>query len=277
MMLMIPKGYENSAPGTMPDARAVEAMMKYNESLQKAGVLNSLEGLHPPSMGVRVTFSKGSPTVMEGPFVDAKEAVGGFWMIQVDSRDEAIEWAKRCPASDNEIIEIRQVQEIDDFPAEIQQIASGLTKMQAEQKAARGRLMNPVVHFEMPYENRERVVKFYGSSFGWQMQMLGEDMGNYVLATTTETDQNRPKKPGEINGGFFPKKPDWPAQYPSVVIGVENIEESVKKVIDAGGEILGEPMKIPGIGQYVSFIDTEGNRVGILQPIPRNGHAPKAE
>jgi len=137
--------------------------------------------------------------------------------------------------------------------------------------------MNPVVHFEMPFDNRERMAKFYESAFGWQTQMLGEDMGNYVLATTTETDENGPKKPGAINGGFFPKKPDWPAQYPSLVIAVDDIKESVKKVTDAGGKVLGEPMEIPGVGQYVSFTDTEGNRVSMLRPIPRNLHAPKSE
>jgi predicted enzyme related to lactoylglutathione lyase len=127
--------------------------------------------------------------------------------------------------------------------------------------------MNPVVHFEMPYENGERLVKFYTQAFGWQMQKLGKEMGDYVTATTTETDENRMiKKPGAINGGFFPKKPDWPAQYPSVVIAVDNIKEAMKKVTDAGGIVLGESMEIPGIGQYVSFTDTEGNRVGLLQP-----------
>src|SRR5919107_1448164 len=112
MMLMIPKGYENAAPGAMPDAKAVEAMMKYNEALQKAGVLLALDGLHPPSMGARVSFAGGKPAVTDGPFSEAKEVLGGYWMIQVKSRDEAIEWAKRCPAGENETIEVRQVQEI---------------------------------------------------------------------------------------------------------------------------------------------------------------------
>jgi len=129
----------------------------------------------------------------------------------------------------------------------------------------------------MPYDDRGRMAKFYESAFGWQTQMLGEDMGNYVLATTTETDQNGPKRPGAINGGFFQRKPDWPAQYPSMVIAVDNINESIRKITDAGGKVLGEPMEIPGVGQYVSFIDTEGNRVSVLQPIPRNWHAPKPE
>jgi len=111
MMLMIPKGYENAAPGAMPDPRAVEAMMKYNESLQQAGVLLSLDGLHPLSMGARVRFSGGKPAVTDGPFVETKEVRGGYWMIQVKSKQEAVQWASRCPASDNEMIEIRQVQE----------------------------------------------------------------------------------------------------------------------------------------------------------------------
>ena len=135
--------------------------------------------------------------------------------------------------------------------------------------------MDPVVHFEMPYDDRGRMAKFYESAFGWQTQRLGEDMGNYVLATTTETGQSGPKRPGAINGGFYPRKPDWPAQHPSIVIAVDNIQESIKNIRKAGGEVLGEPMEIPGVGQYVSFTDTEGNRVRVLQPIPRNWHSPK--
>ncbi len=128
--------------------------------------------------------------------------------------------------------------------------------------------MNPVVHFEMPYEDAERLVQFYTQAFGWEMQKLGQEMGDYVLAATTEMDENRMvKRPGAINGGFFPKKPDWPAQYPSVVIAVDDIREAMQKIAAAGGQVLGEPMEIPGIGQYVSFTDTEGNRVGMLQPI----------
>ncbi len=135
--------------------------------------------------------------------------------------------------------------------------------------------MNPVVHFEMPYDDGKRIAKFYESAFGWQTEMLGEEMGNYVLATTTETGESGPKNPGAINGGFYPKKPDWPAQYPSVVIAVDDIQKSIKKVTDAGGKVLGEPMAIPNVGQYVSFIDTEGNRISMLQPVPHNWHARK--
>jgi len=121
MMLMIPKGYENAAPGAMPDPKAVQAMMKYNEELQKAGVLLALDGLHPPSEAARVSFAAGTPTVLDGPFAEAKEVVGGYWMIQVRSRDEAIQWATRCPAGPNETIEVRQVFEMSEFPPDVQE------------------------------------------------------------------------------------------------------------------------------------------------------------
>ncbi|HEY5804919.1 MAG TPA: YciI family protein [Lysobacter sp.] len=130
MMLMIPKGYESAAPGTVPEADAVAAMMKYNEALQKAGVLLALDGLHPPSMGARVSFKDGKPQVTDGPFSEAREVLGGYWMIQVKSREEAIAWASRCPASDNEVIEVRQVQEMADFPADVQKAAAGFEQMQ---------------------------------------------------------------------------------------------------------------------------------------------------
>lgn len=131
MMLMIPKGYEAAAPGTVPDdTQAVAAMMKYNEALQRAGVLIACDGLHPPSMGARVSFTGGKPRVTDGPFAEVKEVLGGYWMIDVRSRDEAIEWARRCPAADNEVIEVRQVQEMADYPQDVQQIAEGFADMQ---------------------------------------------------------------------------------------------------------------------------------------------------
>ncbi|XXY34851.1 YciI family protein [Sorangium sp. So ce260] len=138
MMLMIPKGYESAAPGTMPDAEAVAAMMRYNQSLQKAGVLLALDGLHPPSMGARITFPGGKPQVVDGPFAEAKEVLGGYWMIQVKSKEEAIAWASRCPGSENEIIELRQVQELSDFPADVQKAAAGLQEMQAQSAPRQG-------------------------------------------------------------------------------------------------------------------------------------------
>jgi hypothetical protein len=136
MMLMIPNGYADAAPGTMPDVKAVEAMMQYNASLQKAGVLLALDGLHPPSMGARVTFSGGTPTVTDGPFPGVKEVLGGYWIIQVPSKEKAIAWAARCPASDNAIIEVRQMQEFSDFPAEIQQVVAGFPELQAQKERA---------------------------------------------------------------------------------------------------------------------------------------------
>ena len=129
--------------------------------------------------------------------------------------------------------------------------------------------MNPVVHFEMPYDNRQRMAAFYQSAFGWQTQMLGEEMGHYVVAHTTETVNGMVQTPGTINGGFYPRKPEWPAQHPSVVIAVDDIRAGMQQVAAAGGNVLGEPIEIPGIGQYVSFMDTEGNRVSMLQPLTR--------
>ena len=134
MMLVIPKGYESAKPGTVPEADAVAKMMKYNEELQKAGVLLALDGLHPPSAGARVTYAGGKATVSDGPFAEAKEVVGGYWMIQVRSKEEAIEWAKRAPMGDNEIIEVRQVQEMSDFPPDVQEAAKGFEEMQKGQK-----------------------------------------------------------------------------------------------------------------------------------------------
>src|SRR3981081_1058359 len=130
MMLMIPKGYETAAPGTMPPADALAAMMKYNEALKDAGVLITLDGLHPPSMGARVSFASGKPVVTDGPFPEAKEVLGGYWMIDVKSREEAIAWAMKCPASSNEIIEIRRVLELSDLSPELRQAAAGFAELQ---------------------------------------------------------------------------------------------------------------------------------------------------
>jgi predicted enzyme related to lactoylglutathione lyase len=133
--------------------------------------------------------------------------------------------------------------------------------------------MDPVVHFEMPYDDRERVATFYRTVFGWELQLLGEEMGNYVVATTAKPGSRaRPEAvPGAIGGGFFPRRNDWPAQYPSVVIAVQDIRAAMQKVNANGGETLGEPMAIPGVGEYVSFYDTERNRVSMLQPLPMQG------
>jgi len=130
MMLVIPKDYDKAEPNRMPDAESVRKMMKYNEDLAKAGVLLSLEGLKPPSAGVRISFTGGTPKVTDGPFAEAKECIGGYWMIQVKSKEEAIEWAKRAPMSLGETIEVRGVHEMEDFPADVQAAAAGFEELQ---------------------------------------------------------------------------------------------------------------------------------------------------
>lgn len=129
MMIVIPKGYESAAPDVVPSADAVAKMMEYNKALQKAGVLLALDGLMPPSTGARVTYNDGKATVTDGPFPEAKEVIGGYWIIQVRSREEAIEWAKRAPMGNNEIIEVRQIQEMSDFPEDVQKAAEGSDHM----------------------------------------------------------------------------------------------------------------------------------------------------
>jgi predicted enzyme related to lactoylglutathione lyase len=152
--------------------------------------------------------------------------------------------------------------------------ATGTKEQRPQEHKAIGK-PNPVVHFEIPSEDRKRISDFYRQAFGWQTQQLGEEMGNYVLVTTTESDENGPTTPGSINGGFYTKSEERPAQYPSVVIAVDDIKSSMKKVREAGGEVLGEPMEIPGVGQYVAFFDTEGNRVSMLQPHPKMSMRPR--
>jgi len=137
MMLMIPAVYQGGKkvdPGFKPDPKKIKEMTKFNEEMGKAVKIISLNGLHPLATGARVAFGKGKPTVTDGPSIEAKEVLGGYWMIDVASRDEAIAWATRCPASDNEIIEIRQVQEMADFPADIQEIVEGFPELQRKSR-----------------------------------------------------------------------------------------------------------------------------------------------
>jgi hypothetical protein len=129
LMMVMPKGYESAAPGVVPSAEAVGKMMEYNKSLQQAGVLLALDGLLPPSTGARISFSDGQATVTDGPFSEAKEAIGGYWVIGVRLREEAIEWAKRAPMANNEIIEVRQIQEISDFPEDVKMAAEGFENL----------------------------------------------------------------------------------------------------------------------------------------------------
>ena len=137
MMLMIPEGYETAKPGTMPDAKSVAAMMKYNESLQKAGVLLALDGLHPPSMGARLSFPGGKPKVTDGPFAEAKEVLGGYWLIDVGSLEEAIGWAKRAPMSADETIEVRKVHDYEAWPEEARKAAEGFETLRDQAEATR--------------------------------------------------------------------------------------------------------------------------------------------
>ena len=133
-MLMIPRAYQPNTPpgeraceGFAPPAEAVTKMMKFNEELAKAGALIALEGLQPAAKGARVAFAGGKPAVTDGPFIEAREVIGGYWMIQVKSKEEALEWAKRCPAAEGDLIEIRQVFEMSDFPADVQKAAENPT------------------------------------------------------------------------------------------------------------------------------------------------------
>jgi hypothetical protein len=128
MMIMLPKGYEtvDGFMGGVPIAEAAARIMVYNQSLQKAGVLLALDGLLPPSTGARISYADGKSTVTDGPFSEAKEVIGGFWILQVRSREEAIEWARRAPMSSNEIIEVRQIHEVSDWPADMQKALEDL-------------------------------------------------------------------------------------------------------------------------------------------------------
>jgi uncharacterized protein len=128
--------------------------------------------------------------------------------------------------------------------------------------------MNPVVHFELPCDDRDRVARFFEQAFEWKIQKLGPEMGSYMLATTAERDTRPDGFRGAINGGFFLRDPGMPAQLPGIVIAVPDIRASMRRVTDAGGQVLGEPMDIPGVGAYVAFLDTEGNRSSMLQPLP---------
>jgi predicted enzyme related to lactoylglutathione lyase len=129
--------------------------------------------------------------------------------------------------------------------------------------------MNPVVHFEMPYDDRERITRFYETVFGWKMNKLGPEMGNYVVTNTADADAIPDGYRGAINGGLFARDPKMPGQHPSVVVAVPDLPAAMEAVNGARGEVLGPPVEIPGIGLYVAFHDTEGNRVSMLQPRPR--------
>jgi predicted lactoylglutathione lyase len=260
MMLMIPKGYENAAPGAMPDAKAVEAMMKYNEELQKAGVLIALDGLHPPSAGARVTFPGGpggKPLVTDGPFPEVKEVLGGYWMINVKSKQEAIDWAKRCPGSSNETIEIRRVQEMEDFPADVKQAAAGFDEMQknaAAPKPTRSMFVN------LPVRDLKISMAFFkalGFSFNQQFTddnaaclVLGDNLFSMLLTesyfkTFTHKAIADTKSTAECCTAF-------------TVESKAEVNRIVEAALKAGGKKCGEP-KDHGFMYQWGFEDPDGH------------------
>lgn len=183
MMLMIPKGYETAEPDTQPEADAVSAMMKYNEELQKAGVLLSLDGLRPPSEGARVSFASGKPVVTDGPFAEVKECLGGYWMIDVKDRSAAIEWAKKCPGSKNETIEIRQVQVMEDFPEDVQQAAKGYTEMQPTANKD-----DRKVFINLPVKDLDKSKEFFGKlGYTFNPQFTDENAACMIISENIYT------------------------------------------------------------------------------------------
>lgn len=257
MLLMIPKGYEQAAPGAMPDAEAVAAMMKYNESLQKAGVLLALEGLHPPSMGARVSFAGGRPRVSDGPFPEANEVLGGYWMLEVESKAEAIAWASRCPASDDEVIEIRQVQEFTEFPDDVQEAVAAFPELQEQFGQTRARreqgdtMSNKVTHFEVHGTDGKRLQQFYSALFGWKV------------------DANNPMQYGLVSaeqsgiGGGIAQSPAAPKV--TFYVEVADLAAALKKAGGLGGKTLMEPHQVPGGPRIAMFSDPDGNAIGLLE------------
>lgn len=254
MMLMIPKGYESAKPGTMPDAKRVEEMMKYNDSLQKAGILVSMEGLHPPSMGSRISFEGGKVRVTDGPFAETKEILGGYWMINVKSKAEAVAWASRCPATENELIEVRQVQEMPDFPEDIKKEVEkypDLQKLDAPKQ-------NPVRWFEIPTGSIERARKFYESVFGFQIAPPIDVIGSKISFFPMEMH-------AVGSGGALIQNENAKSTTDGVAIyfGVKSIDPILAAVEKAGGKTLIPRTNIGQYGFFAHFSDTEGNRIGI--------------
>jgi predicted lactoylglutathione lyase len=253
MMLMIPKGYETAAPETIPNADAMVAMGKYNKSLQDAGVLLWLDGLRPPSEGARVAFATGKPVVTDGPFAEVKECLGGYWMIDVKDQAAAIEWAKKCPGSANETIEIRQVQVMEDFPEEIQKAAAGYSEMQPgadDQK----------VFINLPVKDLNKSVEFFtklGYTFNPQFtdenatcMIISESI--YAMLLVEKYFQT-----------FTPKKIADAKATAEVSIALNcpsriAVDEIVNKALAAGGKKYNEPQDHGFMYQW-GFEDLDGH------------------
>lgn len=245
MMLMIPKGYESAKADAMPDPKAIEKMMKYNEELKNAGVLLSLDGLHPPATGARVSYSGGKPQVTDGPFPETKEVLGGYWMINVKSRAEAIEWAKKVPAANNEVVEVRQVFEMTEFPEDIQKAAAKIMQR------------NPIVWTEIPVKDIERARKFYETAFGFAISPA-MPFGDHKMAFLPMD----PKGPG--SGGALFQGGTKPSQEGvTIYLSVKSINPALEAIAKAGGKMLIPRTDIGQYGFFAHFEDSEGNRVGI--------------
>lgn len=257
MMLMIPKGYESAKPGTMPDPKHVEAMMKYNDDLQKAGILVGMDGLHPPSMGARVSFEGGKAKITDGPFPETKEVLGGYWMINVKSKAEAVSWASRCPASGNEVIEIRQVQAMEDFPEEIKKTVEKYPDLQEPGKKKEAPKQNPVRWFEIPTKNIERARKFYETVFGFQLAPPMDAFGSKLSFFPMEMHA--------VGSGGALVQSDARSSTDGVAIyfGVKAIDPILASVEKAGGKTLVPRTNIGEYGFFAHITDTEGNRIGI--------------
>lgn len=255
MMLMIPKGYETADANEMPPADRVAEMMKYNEELQKAGVLLSLEGLHPPATGARITFDTGKAVVTDGPFAEVKEVLGGYWMIDVKDRAAAIEWAKKCPATPNEVIEIRQVQAMEDFPEDVQQAAKGFEEMQAT--AAK---KDRQVYINLPVKDLEQSKKFFGKlGYTFNPQFTDENAACMIISDKIYTMLLVEK----FFQTFTPKKiADGKAT--AEVINALNcpsraaVDEIVNKAFAAGAKKYNEPQDHGFMYQW-GFEDLDGH------------------
>lgn len=261
---------------------ACARMQRFGEALRERGQLVAVQSLASQARAVRV--SQRGARVVDGPFAEAKEMVGGFFLVDCAGWDEALALAKACPAAEWATVEVRPAAACyEDGPGSGQGLSrAGSCRFRAAGSSSwRGAAaprpihpakgdtsMDPVVHFEMPYRDRDRAARFYAEAFGWQMEKLGPEMGDYVLATTATADVRPGAPAGAINGGLFPLRADVPAQHPGVVIGVDDVRAAMARIAAAGGQVLGEPMAIPGVGDYVAFTDTEGNRHSVLQPLP---------
>jgi predicted lactoylglutathione lyase len=255
MMLMIPQGYETAEPNQMPAVDAVAAMMKYNQQLQEAGVLVSLDGLHPPAKGARVSFATGEPKVTEGPFAEVKECLGGYWMIDVKDRAEAIEWAKKCPGGANETIEIRQVQALEDFPEDLQAVAQGYTEMQPT-----GKEDSQKVFINLPVKDLEKSKEFFGKlGYTFNAQFTDENATCMVISEEIYVMLLVEK----FFATFTPKKIADAKATAEVGIALNCqsravVDETVNKALAAGAKKYNEP-KDHGFMYQWGFEDLDGH------------------